>query len=80
LQTESIALRFPRPDQPLGGIENTTNNTISTEGAPVGSPNGLPDGGASEGQVQLGDAQYDTFLIQDPEADQDSDGPGLLSF
>jgi hypothetical protein len=79
LQTENIALRFPRPDQPLGGIENTTNNTISTEGAPIGSPNGLPGGGASEGQVPLGYAQYDTLMIEDPEADKYSDGPGLLS-
>ena len=78
-QTERIDLRFPRPDQPLGGDRNTTNNTISTQGAPVGSPNGLPGGAASNGPVPLGYAQQDTLMIEDPEADKYSDGPGLLS-
>lgn len=78
-QTENIALRFPRPDQPLGGPRTSTNNTISTQGAPVGSPNGLPLGGASQGQVPLAYAQQDTLMIEDPEADKTSGGPGLLS-
>jgi len=73
-----ISLRFPRPDQPLYGPRNATNNTISTQGAPNGSPNGLP-GGASGNQVPLAYAQQDTLMIEDPEADKFSDGPGLLS-
>ena len=72
LQTENIALRFPRPDQPLGAPVNSTNNTISTEGAPLGSPAGLP-------VDPLAYPQYDTLMIEDPDADTFSDGPGLLS-
>jgi hypothetical protein len=75
----NISLRFPRPDQPLGGPRVTTNNTLSTQGAPNGSPNGLPLGSASGGMVPLAYAQQDTIMIQDPDADQDSGGPGLLS-
>jgi len=74
----SISLRHPRPDTPLYGPNNATNNTISTQGAPNGSPNGLP-GGASGNQVPLAYAQQDTLMIEDPEADKFSDGPGLLS-
>ena len=79
IQTENIALRFPRPDQPLGGDRNTTNNTISTQGAPNGSPNGLPLGSASSGLIPLANTQQDTIMLQDPEQDKYSDGPGLLS-
>ena len=79
IQTENIALRHPRPDTPLYGPNNATNNTISTEGGPVGSPNGLPSGSASSGVIPLGYTQQDTLMIEDPEADKYSDGPGLLS-
>ena len=65
-----ISLRFPRPDQPLGGPRVTTNNTLSTQGAPNGSPNG---------GVPFSNTQQDTIMIQDPDADKDSGGPGLLS-
>jgi hypothetical protein len=80
LQTENIALRFPRPDQPLYTPTNATNGTIATQGAPVGSPNGGAVGNASEGQVPLNNTQYDSIQIQDEDGDTYGGESGLLSF
>lgn len=54
-QTENIALRFPRPDQQLSGISNSTDGLISTEGGPNGSPNG--------GNAPFSNTQYDNLFI-----------------
>ena len=79
LQTENIALRFPRPDQPLGGPTVSTNNSIATQGAPNGSPNGAPAGAASGGQVPLSNTQYDSLFIDDPEGNTYGGAPGIIA-
>ena len=66
-----ISLRFPRPDQPLFGPNNATNNTLSTQGGPLNSPTG--------GGVPFSNTQQDTIMLSDPEEDKNSAGPGLLS-
>jgi hypothetical protein len=63
LQTENIALRFPRPDQPLYGNSDDTNNLISTQGGFNASPNGGNIGNASENQVQLNNTQYNNLFV-----------------
>jgi hypothetical protein len=74
-----ISLRFPRPDQPLGGPRVTTNNSIQTQGAPNGSPNGLPAGGASGGLIPLANTQTDSLFIDDPEGNTYGGAPGIIS-
>lgn len=70
-QTENIALRFPRPDQQLGGPRVSTNNSIATQGAPNGSPNG--------GEAPFSNTQQDSLFIDDPEGNTNGGAPGILS-